>query len=260
MKDIWQSGHAYDHFMGRWSKLVAVKFLDWLKPEKNLTWVDVGCGSGVLGEFIIAQCSPQKVYSIDQSEGFVQTAQQRLGPRAQCMVGDALDLPLDTDSVDLAVSALVINFIPEPVKAVSEMKRVTRPGGYIASYIWDYPGRMEFLQLFWDAAVGLDERAKPLHESRRFYSANTDYLQSIFCQAGITDILTAPVEIETRFDSFDDYWQPFLGGQGPAPTFVQSLEEGNREQLKALLKDRLLIQSDGSIELFARAWAVRGRV
>ena len=167
MKDTWQSGNAYDYFMGRWSKQVAVKFLDWLAPDPNLTWVDIGCGTGVLSESIIDQCSPKRVIAIDQSEGFVQTARQRLGQRAVCKVGDALSLPLDNDSTDLSVSALVLNFFPDPVKALDEMKRVTRSSGAVAAYIWDYAGKMEFLKTFWDAAIIIDTQSESLHESHR---------------------------------------------------------------------------------------------
>ncbi|MCB1864880.1 MAG: methyltransferase domain-containing protein [Chromatiales bacterium] len=260
MKDSWQSGDPYEYFMGRWSRLVAEEFVDWLAPGDGRDWLDVGCGSGALSEAVIRQRNPASHIAIDQSEGFVSTAQKRLGERASCRVGDALALPLGDDSVDVTVSGLVLNFIPEPEKALAEMRRVTRPGGTVAVYIWDYAGTMEFLNQFWDTVVELNPDAANLHEGHRFPDANAEELAALFRRAGLTDVETAPMNIVTRFATFDDYWQPFLGGQGPAPTYVASLEETSRNALRDALKQRLPVEADGSITLAARAWGARGQV
>lgn len=258
MNDSWKSGDPYEYYMGRWSKLVAKLFVHWLLPRPDLRWLDVGCGSGALSETIVNLHKPKKVTAVDQSAGFVQAAQQRLGHIAECIVGNALSLPIDDASNDMAVSGLVINFLPEPDKAIAEMRRVTAPGGTVAAYIWDYAGNMELLNHFWDVAVELNPDASDLHEGRRFPKSNAEELRSVFKQAGMVKIDTTPLEIITRFADFDDYWMPFLGGQGPAPTYVSKLDESEKSRLKSALEKRLPIEKDGSISLSARAWAAKG--
>lgn len=257
MKDAWKSGDPYEVFMGRWSRLVGRSFIDWLSPSPGLRWLDVGCGTGALSEAVLHTQEPSELTAIDQSEGFVKSAQARLGPRARCRVANAMDLPMGDDSMDFAVSGLVLNFIPSPEKALQEMKRVTRPGGTVAVYIWDYPGKMEFLNAFWDAVIALDPEASDLHEGARFPDATSKGLKRIFATAGFTETTATAIDIDTSFLDFEDYWAPFLGGQGPAPTYVGSLKTTDRTRLRARLKDRLPIQPDGRILLEARAWAVR---
>jgi len=163
-------------------------------------------------------------------------------------------------SVNIAVSGLVLNFIPEPKKALSEMKRVTDAGGTVAVYLWDYAGKMDFLRHFWDAAVEIKPEVLNLHESKRFPDSNAQALKRLFKKAGFVDIETAPIEITTHFRDFDDYWNPFLGGQGPAPSFVLSLDEDERNKLRNALIARLPTQLDGSISMVARAWAAKGQI
>jgi len=246
--------------MGRWSKLVAEKFVDWLSPKSGLCWLDVGCGSGALSEAIVNGHNPAMVIAIDQSEGFVRTAQQRLGNKVSCRVGNAMSLPLDDATINIAVSGLVLNFIPEPEKALSEMQRVTRQGGTVAVYIWDYAGKMEFLKYFWDVAEELNPDASALHEGRRFPDSNAEQLIKTFNHVGFSEIDATPIEIVTHFTGFDDYWKPFLGGQGPAPTYVGKLDEPERSNLREMLAKKLPVNEDGSISLSARAWATKGIV
>jgi len=260
MRDSWQSGDPYEYYMGRWSRLVAEKFVAWLSPDPGLHWLDVGCGSGALSEAIINSYEPASLVAIDQSEGFVRTARQRLGNKASCLPGNAMSLPLDDATFNVAVSGLVLNFIPEPGKALSEMQRVTRQGGIVAVYIWDYAGKMEFLNHFWDVAVELDPDAAALHEGRRFPDSNAEQLVAIFEQAGFSGVAATPLEIVTRFSDFNDYWQPFLGGQGPAPTYVAKLDETKRNRLRDSLALGLPVNKDGSISLSARAWGTKGMV
>ena len=260
MQDSWQSGDPYEYYMGRWSKLVAEKFVDWLSPRTGLHWLDVGCGSRALSEAIVNRRNPVSVVAIDQSEGFVRTSMQRLGDKASCKVGNALSLPLDDATIDVAVSGLVLNFIPDPEKALLEMHRVTKKGGTIAAYTWDYAGKMEFLTYFWDAAVELNQAASALHEGRRFPDSNAEQLTKTFNHVGISGIEATALEIVTHFTDFNDYWKPFLGGQGPAPSYVAKLDEPERSRLRETLAQRLPVNEDGSILLSARAWAAKGVV
>ncbi len=260
MQDSWKSSDPYEYFMGRWSSLAARGFLDWLSPAHGLKWLDVGCGSGALSEAAIHGFKPKSLLAVDQSEGFIQTVQRRLGGKAICRVGNAVDLPVADRSVDLTVSGLVLNFIPDGGKALREMKRVTVDGGTVAVYVWDYAGKMEFLQTFWKAATELRSEAAALDEARRFSDSTSGALRRLFTEVGLHQVTTAPIEIKTHFADFDDYWRPFLGGQGPAPGYVVSLSDSERERLKNLIHQRLPMLPNGSIPLSARALAVRGKV
>ena len=239
---------------------MAREFLQWLSPTPSLRWLDVGCGTGALSETVMQNYDPLELTAIDQSEAFVSTTQRLLGSKVHCRVRNATDLGMDDSSVDLVVSGLVLNFISEPKRALVEMKRVTTAGGTIAAYVWDYAGKMDFLRHFWDCAVELNPGARNLDEGIRFPDCTPDALEKSFQSAGFENIKTTAIEIDTHFINFNDYWRPFLGGQGPAPTYVMSLKETERERLKESLQKRLPIQADGSIMMRARAWAARGQV
>jgi SAM-dependent methyltransferase len=155
-------------------------------------------------------------------------------------------------------SALVLNFIPVPERAVREMTRVVRPGGVVSAYVWDYAGEMQMLRVFWDEATALDSAAALLDEGQRFPLCHPDALHDLFNSSGLENVDIVPLDVRTTFRSFEDYWNPFLGGQGPAPTYVAGLTESSRAKLRARLQKRLPTAKDGSIVLNARAWAVRG--
>ena len=171
-KDVWASGDAYEPYVGRWSRLVARDFVDWLGVAGGRRWLDVGCGTGALCQTILERAAPQSLLGIDPSDGFIAHARRAIGDtRAEFRVGDAQSLPIDDRTFDAVVSGLVINFVPDTPKAMAEMARVTRPGGTVAAYVWDYAGEMQMMRRFWDAAVALDPAALAKDEGRRFPSA-----------------------------------------------------------------------------------------
>ena len=257
--DKWAAGDLYEPYVGRWSRLVAQAFLDWLALPPDRDWLDVGCGTGALGAAILERAKPRSLRAIDPSAGFVEYAKARLGSeRARVEVGDAQDLPLAAASVDAAVCGLVLNFVPQPPQALAEMRRVVRPGGLIAAYVWDYAERMELMRHFWDAAVALDPAARPLDEGPRFPLCRPEPLAQLFAEARLQRVEARAIDVPTVFRDFDDYWQPFLGGQGPAPGYALSLDEPRRTALRERIRSRLPVGQDGSIHLTARAWAVRG--
>ncbi len=258
-KDVWASGDVYEPYVGRWSRLVARQFLEWLAVPAGMDWVDVGCGTGALTQTILDHASPRSVRGVDPSSGFVEYAKARVtSGRASFEVGDAQSLPIGTASVDAAVAGLVLNFVPQPVRAVTEMARATRPGGVIAAYVWDYAGKMEMMRYFWDAAVALDPTAYALDEGPRFPICRPEPLSELFAEAGLHDVEVRPIDIPTDFRDFDDYWSPFLGGQAPAPGYAMSLDRARRGALRDRIRSTLPIAEDGAIHLLARAWAVRG--
>jgi SAM-dependent methyltransferase len=257
-RERWTHGDPYEQYVGRWSRLVAPAFLSWLRLPPGRRWVDVGCGTGALCDAICRHCSPATVIGIEPSEGFLQAARVNLAGRAVVRQGNATQIPVDDASVDAVVSALALNFVDDPRAALVEMGRVTARGGTIAAYVWDYAGRMDLMRFFWDAAVELDPAAARLDEAVRFPLCRPEPLQELFAGSGLADVAVTPIDVPTRFADFDDYWRPFLGGQGPAPTYAMSLDEGARARLRERLRERLPSAADGSISLTARAWAVRG--
>jgi SAM-dependent methyltransferase len=257
--DVWASGVAYEPYVGRWSRLVARQWVPWLKIEPERRWLDVGCGTGVLTRAILELAAPREVVGVDPSDGFLAYARTRTADgRVSFDTGSAGALPFDDEAFDAIVCGLVLNFVPDPVLGLGEMRRVARPGGTVAAYVWDYAGQMQMLRSFWDAAVALDPAARDLDEGRRFPICQPEALRSLFETAGLSRVRGRAIDVPTDFRDFDDYWSPFLGGQGPAPSYVASLDETRRAALRDRLRAALPVAPDGSIRLVARAWAIRG--
>jgi SAM-dependent methyltransferase len=257
--DVWRAGAAYEPYVGRWSRRVATAFLDWLAVPAGARWLDVGCGTGALAAAILAEDAPGRVVGVDPSEGFLAFAADRLAdPRVEFRVGDAQALPVEDGGFDVAVAGLVLNFVPEPARALAEMRRAVRPGGAVAAYVWDYAEGMQLMRRFWDAAVALDAAAASLDEGPRFPLCRPDALRALFEAAGLEEVEVRAIEIATPFRDFDDFWSPFLGGNGPAPAYCMSLPEPARAALRERLRATLPSGPDGRIELSARAFAVRG--
>jgi SAM-dependent methyltransferase len=257
---LWAAGEVYEPYVGRWSRLVARAFVDWLAVPDGKDWVDVGCGTGAVSQTILDRANPKSVRGVDPSPGFVDFARAHVGGgRASFEVGDARALPIEAASCDAAVSGLVLNFVPEPSRAAAEMGRVVRPGGVVAAYVWDYTGKMELMRYFWDAAVALDPAARELDEGPRFPLCQPGPLRELLVGAGLRGVEVRAIDVPTVFRDFDDYWSPFLGGQAPAPAYAMSLSEAGRNALRARIRAHLPIGADGTIPLIARAWAVRGQ-
>jgi len=260
VSDTWERGNPYEQYVGRWSRRVAPPFLAWLAIPGGKRWADVGCGTGALSAAIVDRCSPASVTGVEPSDGFLKTAGENLAGRVTLRQGSATALPLEANTVDVVVSGLVLNFVPDIPAAIDEMARVTGAGGTIAAYVWDYAGGMELMRHFWDVAIDLDRSASKLDEGVRFPMCQPDSLATLFVDAGLKSVEVKPIDVPTAFENFDDYWQPFLGGQGPAPSYVMSLDERARGVLRDRLRDRLPTSAKGVIALTARAWAVRGTV
>jgi ubiquinone/menaquinone biosynthesis C-methylase UbiE len=259
--DSWLSGIAYERFMGRWSNLVAQKFLGWLDVPYTRRWVDVGCGTGTLTKLILKTYQPKEIIAIDSSGDFISHAQSLItDPRVHFKVGLAQSLDVDSKPVDAVVSGLVLNFIPQPEAAIAGMMSATKPGGKIGAFVWDYADGMQMLRYFWDAAVELDHNAREHDEGSRFPICREGQLESLFREIGLKQIEATSIEVKTLFQNFDDYWQPFLSGVGPAPSYTMGLNQKERQKLEDKLRKTLPIDENGSISMLARAWAVKGTV
>lgn len=256
-KDVWASGDAYEPYVGRWSRLVAREFLGWLAPASGGRWLEVGCGTGALTETILAVYAPEMVTAIDSSEGYIAHTRLRIeDDRVDFRVADLLSLE-ETEAFDAVVSGLVLNFIPDQAAAIAVMRRAVRPGGVVGAYVWDYAGEMQLMRHFWNAATALDPAASELDEGKRFPICRPEALSARFSDAGLENVQVRAIDVPTVFRDFDDYWSPFLGGQGPAPGYCMSLSEERRDALRERIRSGLPVQPDGSIPLIARAWAVR---
>lgn len=259
VSDTWERGSPYEQYVGRWSRMVAPLFLSWLNLPTGSRWLDVGCGTGALCAAILDRYSPSLLIGLEPSKGFLKSTKENLASQALLCQGNATAIPLSDARVDIVVSGLVLNFVPDQSAALHEMTRVTSKQGTIAAYVWDYAGKMEFMRFFWDAAAELDPNAAKLDEGVRFPICRPEALKKLFASAGLEDIEVKALDITTRFADFDDYWQPFLGGQGPAPAYVMSLNKTARTRLRELIQERLPMAENGSITLTARTWAARGR-
>lgn len=258
--DVWDESDAYEDYMGRWSRPMAREFLAWLAFAESARWLDVGCGTGALTGVITEMAKPKQVSAIDPSPGYIAAARLTLGHVADFRIGDARSLPFEAGVFDIVVSGLMLNFVPEPEVALGEMRRVARAGGLVAVYVWDYAEGMEMIRRFWDAALAIDPTIGHLDEAVRFPLCRPESLLELFEDSGLSDFEATALEIPTRFGGFDEYWSPFEGGQGPAPGYVASLPNVDRDRLRQRLERELTTSSDGSIDLKARAWALSGVV
>lgn len=255
--NLFSDGKAYERLMGRWSRLAGEKFLDWLDAPKNLKWLDVGCGNGAFTEALIARCSPAAVIAVDPSEGQLAFARERAGTKgAEFRVADAQALPFPDNSFDAATMALVIVFIPDPLKAALELVRVVRPGGIVATYMWEFPDGFPPAPLA--AAMkdlGLTPPVRPSVQA-----SGRDAMGAIWTDAGLTAIETAVVRIRVNFSSFDDFWDSNTVPVGPSGQALSELTPSARDQLRRRLRERLPIAADGTISYEAFANAVKGIV
>jgi SAM-dependent methyltransferase len=258
--DKWSSGAHYDQWMGRWSRLLAQEFLKWLDISAGMQWIDVCCGSGMVTEAIIERSTPGSVVGVDASAEQVRFAREhRSYPNVTFEIADATRLPFPDSSFDVAVCGLGLNYIPNPALALEEFRRVTRSGGTVAAYVWDYAQGARFLREFWDAAIAVDGEAAAFDQAQRFPMCTEDGLRSLFEQAKFEDLAVDALDVVTRFTDFDDYWEPLLTGQGSAPNYLATRDTQIQTALRERLKATLPRDSQGAIEMPARAWAIRGK-
>ncbi len=252
---------AYDRFMGRWSRRLAPLFLDFVEVANNARVLDVGCGTGALAMAVANRKTESRVVGVDLSREYIEYCRtQNPLNRVRFEVGDAQNLGFPDGAFDAAASMLVLNFIPNPNRAVAEMKRVTAPGGRIAAAVWDYGEGMQMLRAFWGAAVALDPAAEAKDE-KHMPLCRRGELQQLWTDMGLARIEERPLEMRMDFPSFNDYWEPFTLGEGPAGAYVAQLNAAQRDALRAELKQRLNAPRDADpVSLLARACAVRGDV
>jgi ubiquinone/menaquinone biosynthesis C-methylase UbiE len=254
---LFTDGAAYERRMGRWSRLVGEVFLDWIAAPPGLRWVDVGCGNGAFTEVLIARCKPATVSAVDPSEGQLSYARTRPGVKlAEFRVGDAQQLPYADRSFDAATMALAISFIPDPLKAVREMKRVVRPGGAVATYMWDLPaGGIPVAPMYRALkSLGVTASMPGVEVTRR------EAMQALWEQADLRAIETRVIRIPVAYSGFDDFWESYKVPEGPAGLAIRKMSPPEIENLKVRLREQLPIAADGTIKYESFANAVKGLV
>lgn len=252
---IFSDGEGYERMMGRWSRLAGQRFLDWLDPAKGLEWVDIGCGNGAFSETLFERTNAAAVDGIDPSGELLASASARLaGTKARFVKGDAQDLPYTDNSFDAAVMALVINFIPDPQRAVAEMARVLRPGGTASAYIWDIEGGGFTMEPIRQAlrSFGVDAPVTAPHKARR------DFMQATWENAGFDKIETTRFTVELVYPDFEDFWGASTGIPNSVAKAVKELDESQVAKLRNLLQQSLPPAEDGTIRYTAAVNAVRG--
>lgn len=262
--DSWSNGQEYERYMGRWSNAVAREFVPWLGAEPGSSWLDVGCGTGALSDAILRQAEPTRLHGVDASEPFLELARLRLsGTIATFEVGDAMQLDDGASSgelvaYDAVASALLLNFLVAPATALERQMYMAAPGGIVGAYVWDYAVGMHLIRLFWEAAMDHDDAAERQAESLLFSEWQPSRLDSLFTGIGLTNVEVREITVPVHFASFDDLWQPFLGGQGPAPAYLRAKGPEAAAEIRGFLERRIPVEEDGSIALTARAWAAKG--
>lgn len=260
MAETFANATGYEQLMGRWSTRLAPLYVDFAQLRDAGKILDVGCGTGALVRTLADMTCNSNIVGVDPSQSFVDYARsQSDDPRITFRVGDAMQLPFPTATFDQTLSLLVMMFIPEPEKAASEMRRVTRPGGKVSACTWDREG-MELSLIFWEEAIRLDPNADA-RSQRPKHSNREGQLTKLWNSAGLQDVEETVISIQLPFVSFDDFWQPHLKGVAPQGVYVSTLSEERREALRLGLRKRLLAdRPDGPFSLRARALAVRGKV
>jgi SAM-dependent methyltransferase len=252
---------GYERFMGRWSRLLAPGFIAFAGIKNGDRVLDVGTGTGSLAAAVEASMPKSEIVGIDPSDGFIAYAQKHAkSPRVRFEVGDAQALKLKDASFDQTLALLVINFVPDHNKAITEMRRVTRAQGIVSACVWDYNAGMQMLRFFWDEAIALEPTMEPKDE-RHMKLSRQGQLGDLWRKAGLINVKEDALTINQAYTSFNDYWEPFTRGAGPGGAFVVSLSDDRRQQLETRMRKRLLgDRSNGEFTLSAKAWCVRGEV
>ena len=258
---MFSAAASYENFMGRWSRQLAAAYIAFAGVKDGDRVLDVGTGTGALASVLAARTNASEIIGIDPSESFIADARRNTRTeRTRFERGDAQVLRFGRATFDQAMALLVMNFIPDPLKAIGEMRRVTRPGGVVSACVWDYDAGMQMLRFFWDEVVAEDPAMAPRDE-RNMPLSRKGQLGKLWADAGLADVREGALTIEQRFDSFGDYWGAFERGAGPGGAYVVSLPPERRRQLEARLRRRLLgDRGDGPFVLQASAWCVRGQV
>jgi len=254
---MFSSTSGYERFMGRWSRRLAVAFAEFAGIRDGDRVLDVGCGTGALCAAVLARYSRVSVTGIDPTESFIESCRKEF-PASRFAVGAAERLPFGNREFDASLASLVLAFVAKPSAAVAEMSRVTVAGGTVAATVWDHSQGKTMLSQFWEEADRVDASLKPGEAQPNM---SRDVIAALWHEADLKDVAVEPLMVEMTFSSFDDYWSPFLAGQGPAGAYVAAASENNRTAIMRSLRDRYLgVGPDRPFVIRSQASAIRGTV
>ena len=254
---------AYNSYMGRWSKRLASGFLEFAGLVEGGAVLDVGCGTGSLTFEIAARRIAASIDALDYEAGFVEAVNTRKGAASiNVRQGDAMALPYESAQFEMALSLLVLHFVPDAVRAISEMVRVVKPGGVVAAAVWDTFGGMPSLRMFWDTVVAIHPPAEQRRSGLLIRPmTRPNELQTAFQHAGLSNVAATLLTIRMDFESFEDFWIPAVFGQGTHSEFLAGLPEPTRRQIESSVRAAYLAGlPDGPRSFASSAWAVRGLV
>jgi ubiquinone/menaquinone biosynthesis C-methylase UbiE len=251
-------GTAYERFMGRWSRAAGRLFLDWLAPPAGVQWLDVGCGTGILTELVLDTYSPAAVFAIDSADAQIDFAQRGLAAgHANFQLADAQALPFDDAMFDIVISALVLNFIPDRRRALSEMRRVARAGAVVAGFVWAFD---EELSPTWPLRRGMRQLGRDVPSFPGSMESGLDALHALFEGAGLGTIVTRPIEVTVQFQDFEEFWEAQTPRFSPLTQMIEKMTEASQAKLIEAVRTGLPVRSTGGVEYTARANAVRAYV
>ena len=249
---------AYERFIGHWGRAAGTIFLDWVKPPIGARWLDVGCGTGLFTELILEMKRPTSVVAIDQATSQIEHARRKpITQQAEFRVGDAQALPFADGTFDVVAAALVLNFIPDRPRALSEMRRVAHPGGIVAGYVWDFSAELSPSGPF---RMGLREAIADVPALPGTEDSQIGALRSLFDGAGLEDIAVRTIDVTVSFPDFDAFWLAQTPSYSPTTKMIAAMPEKNRIRLIELVRAQLPVRPDGRIEYAARANAIKARV
>jgi len=249
---------AYERFIGRWGRAVGAAFLGWVAPPADARWLDVGCGTGIFTELVLDTCAPAAVFAVDPAETQIEHAsRQPVAQRANFRVADAQALPFPDSTFDVVAAALVLNFIPDRPRALSEMRRVAHASGIVAGYVWDF---VPELSPSGPLRLGMRQFGADVPQVPGTNESSLCALESLFERAGFEKIATRSIDVTVTFPNFDDFWQAQTPSYSPITKMITAMTKSDRMKLMETVRAGLPVCPDGRIEYSARANAIKARV